>query len=251
MFNTLFTGKPTQWLQNVDSTNHYASKAFKDNAVTHGKVFATHQQTAGRGQANTVWQSKPGDSLTFSLVYMPTMLAANQQFYLNIAVCLAIVKYLETEHAIEATIKWPNDIYVGYDKIAGILIENSVRGQNLQATIIGIGLNVNESAFSDDIVNATSIYITTKKISTIEDELAKLLFYLEQQYLQLQSLNFKEMKTDYLERLLFLNIERLYSIDNSLKTATILDVYPTGQLVAAVANEGTRHFNFKEIGFVV
>src|SRR5205823_6191960 len=104
-----------------------------------GVVVVTDFQTAGRGQDRIGWESEPGKNLLLSVLLKPASLDVKRIFLLSKAVSLAL-KDLMTEYKIESKIKWPNDIYVGEKKICGTLIENTLRGEQLQQSIVGIGL---------------------------------------------------------------------------------------------------------------
>jgi BirA family biotin operon repressor/biotin-[acetyl-CoA-carboxylase] ligase len=126
--------------------------------ATHGTVVTARAQTAGRGQRGNTWESEPGKNLTFSLMLRPRNIAARRQFELSMAVSLGIVealdKYLD---ASRLTIKWPNDIYYDNLKLAGILIENSLSAGGIDRSIVGVGLNVNQTRFVSDAPNPVSL----------------------------------------------------------------------------------------------
>lgn len=151
-------GKNATWLPSCHSTNSYATDYLKENEVVDGWVFFTFHQTAGRGQAGNKWESEPDKNLTFSKVLIAPDIPVGEQFFLNMAVSLAVHSFLKS-HQIDAMIKWPNDIYVNDRKIAGILIESSLRGGEIRHSVIGIGLNVNQTRFV--VANATSMQLTT------------------------------------------------------------------------------------------
>lgn len=125
----------------------------------HGTVVATHTQTAGRGQRGNSWEAEPGKNLTFSQVLRPASLPAQRQFELSMVVSLAIARIIDSRlpHGMRCTIKWPNDIYVGLEKICGILIENKLAGPAIERAIAGIGINVNQTEFLSDAPNPTSV----------------------------------------------------------------------------------------------
>lgn len=153
------------WLESVDSTNEECRRRISD--IDNLSVVAALSQTSGRGQRGNVWLSEAGQNLTFSIVLkfpakglnaeMEPILAYDQ-FVLSEITSLAIVDLL-ADFGIEAKIKWPNDIYVGDRKICGMLIENSLRGEWLQHSIIGIGLNVNQRNFDVTLPNPTSMVL--------------------------------------------------------------------------------------------
>ena len=115
------------------------------------------EQYAGRGQVGTQWESEKGKNLTASILLYPSFISPTNQFNLSIAVSLGIRDALHNILKQEVWIKWPNDIYVNNKKIGGILIENILQGSTWKYAIIGIGINVNQTAFSTDAKNPTSI----------------------------------------------------------------------------------------------
>lgn len=247
---SLFTGKPIIWYDHLNSTNEFAGNQLRKGLVADGTVYAAYHQPGGRGQRENKWLSEPGQNLTFSVIYEPLFLAATQQFYLNMAVCLALTKFLKADLGIDAKIKWPNDIYVDYDKIAGILIENTLRGQNLGFSVIGIGLNINQDLFEEELRNATSVKMITGKKNDIEPLLESFLNYLEAEYLLLKALRFTDLYERYMENLLFYNEERVYGAYGDAFTGSIKAVSPEGKLIMETST-GQRAFAFKEVEFMV
>ena len=163
------------WLDSVDSTNSEAKRHISD--IDNLSVLSALSQSEGRGQKGNKWSSVPGENLTFSIVLkfeeqtagkarlsvagkLRLAVAAREQFVLTEITSLSIVEFL-SRHGIKAKIKWPNDIYVGDKKICGVLIENSLRGENLSSSIIGIGLNVNQRNFDVNLPNPTSMALET------------------------------------------------------------------------------------------
>lgn len=141
------------WTDTCGSTNNLAARYAMEGELT---LVATRCQTAGRGQKGNHWESEPDKNLTFSAVWIPEDFAARNQFALSEAVALSVVDLLRS-YDIEAKVKWPNDIYVGDSKICGILLEHSVTGMNLDRTIAGVGINVNQKKFISDAPNPVSM----------------------------------------------------------------------------------------------
>ena len=146
------------WLERVDSTNDEARRHISE--IDNLSVVSALEQTKGRGQHGNTWLSMPGENLTFSLVVKDFRIKANEQSAISQATALSLVDLL-SRHEIKARIKWPNDIYAGDEKICGILIENSLKGSEIDWSIIGIGLNVNQTAFPEDLPNPTSMKLCT------------------------------------------------------------------------------------------
>lgn len=144
-------------IKETDSTNTLIKTM---PAVMHGTVVVAENQTAGRGQRGNSWEAEPGMNLTFSLLLEPEHIPARRQFAISRAVALAITDCLShwlRNSADDIAIKWPNDIYVGDRKICGILIENSLQGDRICRSIVGVGLNVNQTVFRSDAPNPVSM----------------------------------------------------------------------------------------------
>ena len=146
------------WLERVDSTNDEARRHISE--IDNLSVVSALEQTKGRGQRGNRWSSQPGENLTFSLVVKDFRIKANEQSAISQTTALSLTDLL-SRHEIKARIKWPNDIYAGDEKICGILIENSLKGSEIDWSIIGIGLNVNQTAFPEDLPNPTSMKLCT------------------------------------------------------------------------------------------
>ena len=146
------------WLDRVKSTNDEARRHISE--IDNLSVVSALEQTKGRGQRGNRWSSQPGENLTFSLIVKDFRIKANEQSAISQATALSLTKLLG-RHGIEARIKWPNDIYAGDNKICGILIENSLKGMEIDWSIIGIGLNVNQTSFPEDLPNPTSMRLCT------------------------------------------------------------------------------------------
>lgn len=146
------------WLSQTDSTNN---RAFDGASKYPDKTtWVADFQSAGRGQRGNKWSSRKAENLTFSILFKPRNLLAQNQFAISEATALGVCRYLKNKN-VEAKIKWPNDIYVGDKKICGILIENAVAGDKLLHSISGIGLNINQIEFSPELPNPTSLSIET------------------------------------------------------------------------------------------
>jgi BirA family biotin operon repressor/biotin-[acetyl-CoA-carboxylase] ligase len=248
--NTLFIGKVLLHFEELDSTNTYALNLLSKNKPSEGTVITAHNQSNGRGQIGRNWQSEPRKNLTISLILYPKFLPARQQFLLNQAIALGISDYLQ-HHFKDVQIKWPNDIYIGDRKICGILIQNILSGSSIQASVVGIGLNVNQTSFASDLPNPTSMAKVLKKIFNLDVQLAKLCECLEIRYLQLRSDNIALIQRDYLERLYRFQETALYKYpDGKLFSGQIVGVTDTGKL-RIHHQRGEEQFEFREVIFVL
>ena len=163
------------WIDSVDSTNKEVRRRLE--GLDNMSVISAREQTAGRGQGDHKWHSLPGQNLTFTVLLKFAdigVLPAREAGRINDFVTSSLLAYLASR-GIQARIKLPNDIYVKDKKICGMLIENILDGPNIDKTIIGIGLDVNQTDFPDDLPNPVSMAQLTGRTYVIEEELARLI----------------------------------------------------------------------------
>ena len=144
-------------LNAINSTNLYLKELLQKKDLENFTIVMTEYQTSGKGQGLNIWYSEEGKNLLFSVLVKFDGLEIQKAPYLNYAISIAIYNVLNT-YLNNVKIKWPNDIMAENKKVCGILIENTVRSAKINHSIIGIGLNVNQSIFPDNVKNATSIY---------------------------------------------------------------------------------------------
>ncbi len=245
----LVFGHTIEELELVASTNDYLLDKSRKQRLFEGEVVFTHFQTKGRGQRENSWEALPGQNLLFSVFTLPTFLLGDNFFLLSKVVALALKEVVE-EICINdnVEIKWPNDIYVNKKKIGGILIENQFKGNLIKQAVIGIGLNVNQTAFETN--NAISLKLLTSKQFEIKKVLELVLQRLEYFYLSLKWGKNKEIESLYLEGLMNLNIEANYLVDSSSVKGIIKQVKNNGVLEIEI-NKETKCFQFKEIRFLI
>ena len=220
-------------IEETTSTNDDA----RDAKYRHGDIVWAERQTAGRGQRGHKWSSAEGLNLTFSLVLEPRFLPAGEQFLLNEAVALALTDTF-AQFGIAARIKWTNDIYAGDKKLVGILIEHSYSGQTLARTIVGIGINVNQTEFDPALPNPVSMAMVAGRTF----DRGEVLELGERETLQ----------RDYRERMYRLGERHTFRYPDGTPTeASIEGVRPTGELLLRHADGTLREYLFKEIEFVI
>ena len=243
------------WLDTIDSTNSEAKRRLPE--LESGTVLAAREQTAGRGQRGNTWFSEPGKNLTFSIVlkYGLNPFTAADTIWLNYLVSVAVVYFLQS-HAIWATVKWPNDVYVGRNKICGILIENSLNGNGVAASVIGVGININQHSFPQ-LANATSLWRLTGEEFSLEDCLKKLLHGIEEWLPYLSNTDNRKMLFSHYSRRLFnLDVNARYHdyITDREYIGIIQGVAPDGRLmIKDLESPGkpVRYYRFKEVGYIL
>lgn len=174
------------WLESVKSTNSELRTRLPE--LDNLSVIASREQTAGRGQGSHTWYSSPRTNLTFSMLYRfpgtgNGVLKVADMLLVTQITTLGIRDYL-LSRGIKARIKWPNDIWVGDRKICGILIENILDGDRIDASIVGIGLDVNEESWPEDLPNPVSMKQLTGVHYELDKELEELCACLAKRYSQ-------------------------------------------------------------------
>ncbi|TXB65471.1 biotin--[acetyl-CoA-carboxylase] ligase [Vicingus serpentipes] len=234
-------------LDEVASTNSYAHNLAVETNLIEGLVVLAKNQTEGKGQRGNIWQVESGKNLTFSLVLKPN-LAVSEQFMLSKVVALGIADFLASLNLEQVNIKWPNDIWVNNKKIAGILIENTLKSNKISTSIVGVGLNVNQQVFNSNL-NATSLQNELSINFDIEILLNDLLICLEKRYLMLRALQYQKINTDYLNNLLGYNTELNYKIGENHCKGIIRGVNPLGLLQLEIEGQ-LNEFDLKEVSLI-
>jgi BirA family biotin operon repressor/biotin-[acetyl-CoA-carboxylase] ligase len=251
--DTLFVGQNIINLDEIESTNTYATNLLKEIPVADGTLIFTNKQTKGRGQVGNTWQAESGKNLTFSLVLHPGFLPADKQFYLSKITSLAVfgllTEFLDSS-LYDIKIKWPNDILVNKQKIAGILIENILRTNYLQSSVIGVGININQLNFVGITKQATSLAALLHKEFALKELLHLFCKHFEVLYLTLKQGNFTKINQAYLQHLYRFNEWANYHASNETFNAKITRIEENGLLVLSNQQNKMLAFNFKEVAFV-
>ncbi|MDB3905088.1 biotin--[acetyl-CoA-carboxylase] ligase [Crocinitomicaceae bacterium] len=233
-------------LSDVDSTNNFAAKLINDGLGGHGSVIMAENQTNGRGQQGSLWQSNSKLNLLISLILSSTQLCNVNPICINWYISVCIVEFLKS-HNINAKIKWPNDVLVDSLKISGILIENKFFGSNLKSSVAGIGLNVNQLDFKR--MPATSMKMQTGQDYSMEELLNQLIGHLNKNEPLIYSEKNKELKDVYLKSLFGLDEERFFSNHNDSFSGRIIGVDDAGRLLVE-SNRSVLSFQNKEVKFL-
>jgi BirA family biotin operon repressor/biotin-[acetyl-CoA-carboxylase] ligase len=221
----------------------------KNNTLKEGTVILSDFQRSGRGRGKNTWHSEQDLNLTFSILFYPRIKPADF-FYLTEFVSLAI-RDLLSAYDINATIKWPNDIYVSGRKIAGILIENSITGNAIENTIAGIGINVNEVNFPPDIPNPTSMRIRKDRAFDKREVFDLFLEKLKYRYHQLMSGDPDAMHKQYNECLYKKDVFSEYRISGKEIKACLQEIKPSGELILKYENGTVKSCLFGEVEWIV
>ena len=239
-------------LDEVASTNGYARELSADGGAA--LLITANHQTAGRGQRGNTWESEAGKNLLFSLVVKPVDVKASQQFALCELISVALCEVL-SRYVADVRVKWPNDIYYRNHKLCGVLIEHDLEGAFLSRTIIGVGLNVNQSHFTSDAPNPISLsQILGREVEreVLLDEVVGHFMELYGQYASPASVLSREVLHErYVQHLYRKGVEAVYRDGSGDFAATLCDVAFDGRLLLKDALGQQRSYLFKEVAYVI
>lgn len=215
-----------------------------------GTVISARSQTEGRGQAGASWESEPGKNILLSVIFYPDFVDTSAHFSLNQAVALAVRDLAAGLLAHPVTLKWPNDIYIGDRKTAGILLQTSIKGFRFQYCVAGIGLNVNQTTFSEHLPNAVSPAMLTGQEFDLHEVRENLFLCLEERYLQLRAGQTEAIREEYLRHLYRFDEPALFQRkDGHIFEGRITGVTPQG-LLQVRHGQGVSAFDVKEVAFL-
>lgn len=228
------------YIKSTHSTNTLLKELLAKGEWPKGENYLyAGYQTAGRGQTGNSWESEEGKNLICSILLPPD----KNLYFLNIAVGVAIVRLLGEPF----TIKWPNDIYYEDKKLAGILLENAIVGNEVKYTIAGIGLNVNQTAFISDAPNPVSLKQITGKEYDIDQWMTDLCKTVQAVLNEPEEDIWSYYKAHLYRREGYWPFED----KNGTFEACIEDVLPTGEIILKDKNNKERIYHFKQIRYVL
>lgn len=242
----IFIVTEIKYIESTPSTNILAKEQDEE-----GVIYVAHSQTQGRGQRGTTWESEPYKNLTFSFVIKPGNLTLYDQFYISKYVSMAVIDTLR-HYKLDVTIKWPNDIYVGNNKICGILIENDVSGSaRIMRSVVGIGINVNQINFTSNIPNPISMANVLGKEIDIKEIMVKFSEFHDKWYSLLKRREFEIIDVEYFNSLFRLNTIHKFKDKEGLLEGKITNVLPTGELIIEKKNGKRSLYLFKEVEYIL
>lgn len=238
-----------QFFNQLKSTNQYC-ELLDLNQIKEFTIICARCQTAGIGQKGNTWESEPYKNFSISIILHPIFLPIADQYMLTKTISLGIYDWLQQLlPSYNVTIKWPNDIYVDNNKICGTLISNKTKGNIFESAICGIGLNINQTNFSNWIPNPISLKLLTNIDYNIDQLLPTLITSIQKRYKQLQNKYWEIINNDYLAHLLNLGIEREYLYQHKTIKAIITGVNRFGHL-QLISNGESISCQLKEIKLI-
>jgi len=242
---TLFVGKTVIFLPTCHSTNEEAVTYANQNRFADGSLVITNEQTAGKGQRGNTWEAAAGANLTFSIILRPTFVPIVRQFDLNVCVSLGILDFLQKSD-VGFQVKWPNDIYYHDKKICGILIQNFLKQNRIEKSVVGIGLNINQTDFN--ISTATSLSSITDKKYDLPEVLDQLCSCIESRYLALKAKGSEQLREAYLNNLYWFGEDHIFQNGKPF-SGRIVGISSEGKLEIETKS-GLKEFGMKEVEFL-
>ncbi|WP_298498566.1 biotin--[acetyl-CoA-carboxylase] ligase [uncultured Algibacter sp.] len=234
-------------LNAIDSTNSYLKQLYSNEIIEDYCAVIAENQTHGRGQMGADWTSEANKNLTFSVFKDLNGSKINELFYVSIVTALSVLKALEFFGIPRLSIKWPNDILSANKKICGILIENVIKQNNFNASIIGIGLNVNQTNF-ENLPKATSLKLISGKEFNLEELTIEIINNLKDYFRLLKDEKYDVLKAEYEFYLFRKNKPSTFKDAEGLMFSGIIkSVSKTGHLQVLLENNSLKEFDLKEI----
>lgn len=231
----------------LPSSNIHAQQLMKQGELQSGDVIWTDFQEQGKGQRGKAWSSNANENLLFS-VFLHTNIPVEKVYVLNKLAALSVVDLLDNMAVYGGSVKWPNDVLVNGRKVCGILIENSLQGQKVHQTLIGMGLNVNQTDFPEFDRAATSLCNELGKLLDRQQLLQQLFSRLKARLMQLEN-DAASIDRDYLARFYGLGKLLRFKNGNGDFKAKVRGVDPVGKLILEVEGKN-RAFEINEIRFI-
>lgn len=236
-------------LDHLGSTNEYALGLLQNSDVGEGTLVWAREQFAGKGQGGNQWFSERGSSLTFSVILQTSFLPPGFQFMLNKVVSIAVLKTIRnlTARELKTSIKWPNDIYAGNGKLAGILIQHNIVSDYIQSSVAGVGINLNQEKFPAALPNPVSLRQITGNEFDAGDVLELFCLNLSREYGWLEMNRFEDIDSEYDHCLLGFRKKMTFTSGNHTFTGEIKGVDDYGRLCLMDQEGRVRIFNHGEI----
>lgn len=247
-------------LPTVDSTNLFVREILSDESsggVTSAgsslpgfTLVVADDQTKGRGQKGNSWETEAGKNIIFSLLCHPAFIHPAHQFLLSQSMAVAVQQTL-SEYVNGVEVKWPNDIYVGDKKISGTLIECDLQGKHISNCIIGVGININQTAFRSDAPNPTSLRLLTGKEHDREQILSGIIGRFQQMYDMLRQGDEATIRTSYMKNLYRREGMHCYADARGEFMAEVAGIEPTGHLLLRFDSGNVVRYEFKDVKFIL
>lgn len=232
-------------LDAIDSTNRFLKELIRTESVENYTLVTAFEQTQGRGQMGSKWASEPGKNVIMSLLVKDFLTSPARVFDLNVVFSLAVLRVLQKHQIPDVHVKWPNDILSGNKKIGGILIENTLKSDTEIQSVVGLGLNVNQTEFSH-LPQASSLQLVSGQTFQPE-ELAIEITQMVVAMIQAWPMEHQNYLSAYTASLFKIQqVATFKAADQSLFTGKIIGTNALGKLLIQT-EQGVVDFDIKEV----
>lgn len=244
-------GHNLQVLSRIDSTNNYAMGLIQQGLAEHGTVIFALEQFAGKGQRGKEWKSNPGENISVSIIYKNIPLNIDKQFLFSASIALAVYDFFYSLAGNDTSIKWPNDILWRDRKSAGILIENKISSasQGWNWSVVGIGININQTEFQDTHRQPISLKQITGKDWDVLFLTKILCQHLQNRWQWMQKSSAEEIMKTYNKELYKRGDTVSINYQDQLIDTTIMEVLENGSLLTQNASQ-QQVFQMGEITWI-
>lgn len=233
-------------LDAIDSTNDFLKALSSQDQLENFTVVTAENQTKGKGQMGGKWESEAGKNLIMSVLVKDFLFNNEQVFNLSIVVSLAVTEVLKSLNIPNICIKWPNDILSYNKKLAGILIENTIKSDGRIVSVVGIGMNVNQTDYTD-LPNASSLAVISGK-SFDKEELVILIVERIKEKILLWQTSASDFWNDYFNSLFKKGVPMPFKNLNDQNFMGIIQgVSPIGKLQVLLEDDSVVEFDIKEV----
>jgi len=244
---TEFIGRNFIYSDEIESTNTELL-AGKQQYKKSGTVFLAEKQLSGKGRKDRSWHSAKGLNLTFSILLTKETLTELSPNHLNLAASLAVAEAVENLHQLRTELKWPNDVIIDKKKVAGILIETSVKGNKVERVVIGVGINLNQLTFQGDFnFPPTSLKLEIKSDIDRENILAEILNLFEERLFELEE-SPKNLLRDWRSKCKMIGDKITISENDKIKTGIFYDIDDNGYMLLKI-NNSIEKIHFGDVSF--
>lgn len=230
----------------IDSTNSYLLE-LGDKGFPEGTVAVADEQTSGRGRFGRKWQAEPLSSLLFSILLRPAFLNRDEVFILTFSAAVAVADAIENVTRIRSELKWPNDILFRGRKLCGILLESNFEADKLKYVVLGIGLNVNQTVFPDEIATgAVSLSMAAGRNFDREELLSSILFHFNEIYEALKGKDFYSIMRRWRDRSIMFGKRIKFNVAGK-ETEGVLEEVTDDGAISIRTSSGVLKFTAGEI----
>jgi len=234
-------------LNEIDSTNQFLLDLNKTTNLNTPIVVTTDYQFQGRGRKSKSWDSERGKNLLISILFKHD-LSINEQFNFSMLISLAISDFISFYVKKDISIKWPNDIMIKNKKVAGFIIDNIVADSIIHTSVLGVGININQTTFNKYLPQATSLSLENQYEYHLNEIKESFLSCVEKRYKSFLSKSYS--LNEYNDMLYLRNKFLLFEIDNVKLNAKIINVNDSGKIILMFENKKLKSFGVNDIRFL-